>query len=122
MIRLNEKEEQVMQDLWRLERAFVKEIVAELESPRPPVTTVSSIVRKLEAEGLVGHEEFGKTYRYYPILKKKDYRKSFFRQMMEDYFGGSTEQLLSHFVQEENMDPANLKKLLDKIKNKEDAD
>lgn len=111
-----------MQVLWRLERAFVKEIVAELESPRPPVTTVSSIVRKLEAEGLVGHEEFGKTYRYYPILKKKDYRKSFFRQMMEDYFGGSTEQLLSHFVQEENMDPANLKKLLDKIKNKEDAD
>ena len=122
MIRLNEKEEQVMQVLWRLERAFVKEIVAELESPRPPVTTVSSIVRKLEAEGLVGHDEFGKTYRYYPILKKKDYRKSFFRQMMEDYFGGSTEQLLSHFVQEENMDPANLKKLLDKIKNKEDAD
>ena len=122
MIRLNEKEEQIMQVLWRLERAFVKEIVAELESPRPPVTTVSSIVRKLEAEGLVGHEEFGKTYRYYPILKKKDYRKSFFRQMMEDYFGGSTEQLLSHFVQEENMDPANLKKLLDKIKNKEDAD
>lgn len=111
-----------MQALWRLERAFVKEIVAELEDPKPPVTTVSSIVRKLETEGLVAHEEFGKTYRYYPVLKKKEYRKSFFRQMMEDYFGGSTEQLLSHFIKEENVDPASLKELLEKIKNKEDAD
>lgn len=111
-----------MQVLWRLERAFVKEVVAELEDPKPPMTTVSSIVRKLEAEGLVAHEEFGKTYRYYPVLKKKDYRKSYFRQMMDDYFGGSTEQLLSHFIKEENIDPANLKELLDRIKNKEDAD
>ncbi|MCO6477198.1 MAG: BlaI/MecI/CopY family transcriptional regulator [Phaeodactylibacter sp.] len=122
MIRLNEKEEQVMQALWRLERAFVKEIVAELEDPKPPVTTVSSIVRKLEEEGLVAHEEFGRTHRYYPVLKKKDYRKSFLRQMMADYFGGSTEQLLSHFIKEENEDPARLKELLDRIKNKEDAD
>ena len=53
MRRLNEKEEPIMQVLWRLQRAFVKEIVAELEPPVPPVTTVSSIVRKLEKEGFV---------------------------------------------------------------------
>ncbi len=122
MIRLNDKEEQVMQILWKLERAFVKEIVAEMEEPPPPMTTVSSIVRKLEAEGLVAHESFGKTHRYYPVLKKKDYRKSSFRRMLDDYFGGSPEQLLSYFVKEEKADPEALQELLDDIKKKEDAD
>ena len=78
MLRLNEKEEQIMQVLWRMERAFVKEILAELPEPKPPITTVSSIVRKLEGEGLIGHEAFGKTHRYYPIVKKSEYRRSFF--------------------------------------------
>lgn len=116
MKRLNEKEEQVMQILWRLQRAFVKEILAELEDPRPPVTTVSSLVRKLESEGFVGHEAFGKTYRYYPVVKKEEYRRATFRDLVDNYFGGSPEQILSFFVQEEEVAPDELDELLEKIK------
>ena len=72
MKQLIDKEEHVMQILWRLENAFLKEIMAELPDPKPPVTTVSSIVRKLEGEGLIGHEAFGKSHRYYPILTKEE--------------------------------------------------
>lgn len=122
MKRLNEKEEQIMQILWRLERAFVKEILAEMEEPKPPVTTVSSIVRKLESEGLIGHEAFGKTYRYYPILKKSEYRRSFFREFMDNYFEGSPKEVLSFFVREEDLDPEELDQLLEKIKKQEDDD
>lgn len=119
MKRLNEREEQIMQILWRLKNAFVKEIMAEMPAPKPPITTVSSIVRKLETEGIIGHEAFGKTHRYYPILQKSEYRKSFFKRMLNNYFGGSPEQLLSFFVDEQDLPPEELDRLLDKIKQSE---
>jgi len=119
MRRLNEKEEQIMQVLWRLERAFVKEIVSELEAPMPPVTAVSSIVRKLEQEGFVGHDAFGKTYRYYPAVSKEAYRRAAFQHLMKSYYSSSPEQLLSHFVQEAQVSYGELEELLDKIKKRE---
>lgn len=122
MRRLNEKEEAVMQALWRLGRAFVKEIVAELEPPAPPVTTVSSTVRKLEKEGFIHHESFGKTYRYYPAITKEAYRSKAFRHLMHSYFESSAEALLSHFVEEEEVSYGELEALLDKIKKQEDDD
>lgn len=122
MISLNEKEEQIMQVLWRLKNAFVKEILAELPEPKPPITTVSSIVRKLETEGIIGHEAFGKTHRYFPILQKSAYRKSFFQRMLNNYFGGSPEQLLSFFVTEQELPPEDLEKLLERIRKSEEAE
>lgn len=119
MKRLNHKEEEVMAILWRLGHAFVHDILAEMEAPQPPYNTVSSIVRKLQDEGLIGFEAFGKTHRYFPILKKEDYRKTAFQRMLDHYFGGSPADLLSYFVKEEKMDPGELDALLKKIKDQE---
>ncbi|MEM6379609.1 MAG: BlaI/MecI/CopY family transcriptional regulator [Bacteroidota bacterium] len=115
MRKLNSKEEQIMQILWRLEKAFVKEILAEMEAPKPPITTVSSIVRKLESEGWIGFEAFGKTYRYYPIIPKESYLKSSFKRMLNNYFDGSPSRLLSYFVKEEDVDAEELNRLLKEI-------
>ncbi len=109
-----------MQILWRLGRAFVKEIVAEFEDPKPPTTTISSIIRKLEREGVVGFEAFGKTHRYYPILKKEEYGKHSFRKMVKQYFSGSPEKLLSYFMEETALEPGELNDLLKKIKQQDD--
>ena len=117
---LTEKEEQVMQILWRLGRAFVKEIVAEFPDPQPPITTISSIIRKLKEEGIVGFDAFGKTYRYYPILKKEEHGKASFKKMMRHYFAGSPERLLSHFMEETEMDEAEISRILDQIKANDD--
>lgn len=118
MVKLNHKEEEVMRILWKLEKAFVADIIEEIPNPKPPYNTISSIVRKLEKMKVVGHEAFGKTYRYYPILKKEEYRKLSFRKMLQHYFGGSTEQLLSYFVKEEKVDPDEIKSLLEKLNEK----
>lgn len=116
MKRLNHKEEEVMTILWRLGNAFVHDILNEMDEPRPPYNTVSSIVRKLVAEGLIGYESFGKTHRYFPILKKEAYRANAFRRLMDNYFGGSPSALLSYFVREENLYPADLNKLLEEVR------
>ena len=120
MKQLTAKEEAIMQILWRKGKAFVKEIMEELDTPKPPITTVSSIVRKLQEEQLVGYESFGRTHRYFPILQKEVYRKSVLHRLMKNYFGGSSEQLLSYFVKEEKMDAEALDEILNKIKNKEE--
>jgi BlaI family penicillinase repressor len=114
-LKLTHREEEIMRILWKLEKAFVKEIREEM-NPQPPYNTVSSVVRKLETMGLIGHEVFGKTHRYYAVLKKEDYKKSSFNSMLNNYFGGSVEQLMSFFVKEENVDIEELNEILEKIK------
>jgi predicted transcriptional regulator len=118
MKRLSHKEEEVMTILWRLEHAFVHDILEAMEE-KPPYNTVSSIVRKLVAEGLVGYEAFGKTHRYYPILQKADYRANAFDRFMENYFGGSPTALLSYFVKSEKVNPEELNDLLEQIRKKD---
>jgi predicted transcriptional regulator len=120
MKRLTHKEEEVMTILWRLEKAFVNDILEAMEEPRPPYNTVSSIVRKLVAEGLVGYTPYGKTHQYFPILKKEDYRANAFRRFMDNYFGGSPSALLSYFVEEENVQPEDLNRLLENIKKRDE--
>ena len=67
MQELTKAEEQVMQILWMLERAFVKEIVEEFPDPKPAYNTVSTIIRILEKKGVVSHKAYGNTYEYYPF-------------------------------------------------------
>ena len=118
MKRLNPKEEQIMQILWQLENAFMKDIWEALSEPRPPITTTASIVKKLETEGFIDHETFGRTHRYFPAIKKEAYRQSSFKNLVDNYFGGSPKQLLSYFVDKEEMDETALDELLQEIKKK----
>jgi predicted transcriptional regulator len=122
MRKLNPKEEQVMQILWSLQKGFVKEILAEWPEPKPPVTTLSSLVRKLEQEGWIGHEAFGKTYRYYPQISREAYLKSSFRSLVDNYFEGSSQRLLSFFVREQEVEPEQINRLLREIKDSESSE
>ncbi len=115
---LTHREETVMHILWKLEKAYVKEILAEYPNPKPPYNTISSVIRKLEAAGLVGYEPFGKTHRYFPILKKEAYRKTSFQNFINNYFGGSPQQVLSYFVKEEKIDAEEINDLLEQLKEK----
>lgn len=87
--------------IWKLKRALVKDIIAELPKPHPPHSTVSSVVRILEKKGFVSHEAYGKTHLYFPKVSKLNYRKRTFKELMEKYFDGSYKQLVSFMVQEE---------------------
>ena len=78
---LTRAEEQVMQQLWRLEKAFVKEIVDRMPDPKPAYNTVSTIIRILEKKGFVGYTAYGKSHQYYPLLSKKEYSRQLFKNL-----------------------------------------
>ena len=103
MKQLTRAEEEIMQVLWKLEKAFVKEIIAELPIPKPAYNTVSTIVRILETKQFVGHTSFGKKYQYFPLISKPDYRKSQFGGFISNYFENSYKSLASFFTKEENL-------------------
>lgn len=121
MEKLTKKEEEVMNLIWKLKRTLVKDIIAELPEPRPPHSTISSVVRILEKKGFVNHETYGKTHLYFPTVSKADYRKSTFKDLMVKYFDDSYKQLVSFMVQEEldEQEAEELKKHLhQQLKNK----
>ncbi|MCC8425997.1 BlaI/MecI/CopY family transcriptional regulator [Mucilaginibacter sp. UR6-11] len=120
MEELTKTEERVMQILWKLKQCFVKDIIDALpDDPKPPYNTISSIVRLLEKKGYVGYKAYGKTYEYFPVISKPEYRKTFFRKMIAGYFDNSVESLLSFMVKEEQLSEEDINKIKDIInKNK----
>jgi predicted transcriptional regulator len=98
MKELTRAEEQIMQVLWKLEKAFVKDIVEALPEPKPAYTTVSTIIRILEKKGFVSHRPFGKTYEYFARISRDEYKKRFLKSFVSRYFGDSLPEMVSFFA------------------------
>ncbi len=114
---LTRAEDQVMQILWRLEKAFVKDIIEHMPEPKPAYNTVSTIVRILETKGFIDHKAYGKTHEYFPTVSKERYTKFYLNNMIKGYFNGSFQNLVSFFAKEHKMNAADLEKLLRELKN-----
>lgn len=100
---LTRAEEEIMRILWQLDRAFVKDVLAELPDSKPAYNTVSTIIRILEKKGLVGYTAYGKTHEYYPLITEEQYRRFQTEQLMSNYFDNSLKKLVSFFVNEKNV-------------------
>ncbi|MCK3686064.1 BlaI/MecI/CopY family transcriptional regulator [Maribellus sp. YY47] len=116
MKELTKAEEQVMQFLWKLEKAFVKDIVEMMEDPKPAYNTVSTIIRILEKKGFVGHYAYGKTHEYFPLVSRKEYTRTFMKNFMRNYFSGSFQEMVSFFAREDNMSISELDELMEDVK------
>ena len=112
MKELTKAEEQIMQVLWKLEEAFVKDIIPELPEPKPAYNTVSTIVRILEKKGFVSHRAFGKTHQYFPLVTKDDYTKTHMGSFVKNYFSNSYEQMISFFAKEKSMSIHEMEEIL----------
>lgn len=112
MEELTKTEERIMQVLWRLQKAFVKDIIDELnDKPKPPYNTISSIVRLLEKKGYVGYTAYGKTYEYFPVISKEEYTKTTFSKLFSGYFDNSPASLLSFMVKEEKLSKKDIEQI-----------
>jgi len=108
-----------MKILWKLEKAFVKDIIEEYDEPKPHYNTVSSLVRLLQDKGIIGFKQYGNTYEYFPLVTKEEYRKTFMKQVVSDYFDNSYKSAVAFFVKEKGLSPAELEELIKLIKEQE---
>ncbi|HTE33708.1 MAG TPA: BlaI/MecI/CopY family transcriptional regulator [Chryseolinea sp.] len=114
---LTKAEDQVMQILWTMKKAFVKDIIETMPEPKPAYNTVSTIVRILETKGFVDHKAYGKTHEYFPLVTKDRYTKFYLNNLIKGYFNGSFQNLVSFFAKENKLETKDLEKLLDELKN-----
>ncbi|HEY6083736.1 MAG TPA: BlaI/MecI/CopY family transcriptional regulator [Chitinophagaceae bacterium] len=118
---LTKAEEQIMQVLWKLGKAFVKEIIEELPDPKPHYNTVSTLVKIMIEKGFVDYKAYGKSHQYYPLVSKEDYSKRTMKSFVKGYFEGSFHNMVSFFVKEKDISIRDLEELVAEIKKSKSA-
>ncbi len=103
MNKLTKAEEEVMQYLWEHGANTVRVLIDMMDEPKPPHSTISSIIRILEKKGFVNHKAYGRTYEYFPVIAKKEYSKFSIKNLVSNYFEGSMDQLVSFLIKEEEL-------------------
>ncbi len=118
---LTKAEEQVMLILWEMKEGIVKEVIDQMEPPKPAYNTVSTVIRVLEGKGFIAHKAIGNTHIYYPLISEEQYKHFAFDKVMNNYFENNYQSLVSFLVKEKNMDMDELDELIalaEKLKNK----
>lgn len=109
---LTKAEEQVMQILWDLKEAIVKQVVEGFGNPQPAYTTVATVLKVLEKKGFVGHKQIGSTYLFFPSVSKKEYTRDQFGSLLNNYFSGSFPKMATFFAKENNLSIGELEEIL----------
>ena len=121
-MQLSKTEEDLMNHLWKLEKAFMKDLLAAYSEPKPKTTTVATLLKRMADKGFIAYKIYGKSREYYPLVKKKDYFSKHVNGLIKNFFNDSASQFASFFTKETNLTKAeleDLKNLIDKeIKNK----
>ncbi|MDO5972017.1 BlaI/MecI/CopY family transcriptional regulator [Flavivirga aquimarina] len=115
MEKLTNKEEEIMHILWKLEKAFVRDVLNEITDDKPHYNTLSTNIRNLEEKGFVAYQAYGKTHQYYPIITKEDYRKRFMNIAVHNYFNNSHKNVVSFFAKEDKISVDELKEIIELI-------
>jgi predicted transcriptional regulator len=91
---LSRREREIMDILYKLERASVGQVLREL-ADKPSYSTVRAQLRVLEEKGHVRHEEHGLRYVYAPAVPRDVASRSALRHLVETFFDGSTEKVVA---------------------------
>ena len=111
MNNLSKAEEQLIKHLWKLERAYMKDLVESLPDPKPAYTTVATLLSRMVDKGYVGFIQRGKVREYFPKIEKGKYFRNQIDQLIHNFFNDSTAQFASFFASGKNLSVEQLKEL-----------
>jgi BlaI family transcriptional regulator, penicillinase repressor len=110
-MQLSKTEEQLMETIWKLEKAFMKELIENYPDPKPATTTIATLLKRMQDKGFVGYTLFGNSRQYYPLVKKSDYFSKHVKGIIKNYFGNSPMQFASFFTTSTNLTTSELEEL-----------
>lgn len=109
---LTDAEARVMRVLWSATSATVGEVVDRLSGKQPvSYSTVQTILRILENKGYVAHEKVNRAFVYRPIVDERQARKRALSHLVKRLFEGSPSLLVLNVLDDEEMDPEELRRL-----------
>ncbi|MFC4723269.1 BlaI/MecI/CopY family transcriptional regulator [Geojedonia litorea] len=121
-MQLTKTEEEVMNHLWKLEKAFMKDLLDAYPEPKPATTTLATLLKRMTDKGFIAYNLYGNAREYFPLVKKKDYFSKHVNGLIKNFFNDSASQFASFFTKETDLTKEELealKAIIDnEIKNK----
>ncbi|HSR50843.1 MAG TPA: BlaI/MecI/CopY family transcriptional regulator [Acidobacteriota bacterium] len=119
--RLSPLENQVMEVIWERGPSTAQEVRRALESDHPlKESTVRTLLRRMEEKGFLSHSMRGRAYLYRPLVQRPKAAARAARQIVDRLCGGSVEALLVGMVEDEMVNPQELRELVDKLSRREE--
>ena len=123
MNKLSNTEEQLMEYIWQMGKAFMKDLIDAYPEPKPATTTVATLLKRMTEKGIINYIQYGNSREYYPLIKKENYFSTHVNTMIENYFDNSALKFASFFTKQTDLSKEQLeelRKIIDsEIKNKE---
>ena len=110
-MRLSKSEEQLMELIWKLEKAFMKDLIENYPDPKPATTTIATLLKRMQDKGFVGYTLFGNSRQYYALVKKSNYFSKHVKGIIKSYFNNSPMQFASFFTTSTNLTTSELEEL-----------
>ncbi|MEZ0610912.1 BlaI/MecI/CopY family transcriptional regulator [Fibrella sp. WM1] len=110
-MKLAATEETLMQHLWTLETAYMKDLLDAYEEPKPATTTVATLLKRLIDKGAVAYRERGSTREYYALISREAYFANHVNGLIKNFFNNSAAQFASFFTKETDLSADELTEL-----------
>lgn len=110
-MQLSKTEEELMNHLWRLKKAFMKDLLEAYTEPKPATTTIATLLKRMTDKGFIAYNSYGNSREYYPLVKKKDYFSKHVNGLIKNFFNDSASQFASFFTKETNLSKEELQEL-----------
>ncbi|MDX1472314.1 MAG: BlaI/MecI/CopY family transcriptional regulator, partial [Flavobacteriaceae bacterium] len=97
--------------LWKLEKAFLKDLLLEYDDPKPANTTIATLLKRMQKKGFVDYTTIANARQYFPKVQKKEYFSKHVNNLIKDFFNDSASQFASFFTKETNLSEKELQEL-----------
>ncbi|HCD52448.1 MAG TPA: penicillinase repressor [Balneolaceae bacterium] len=110
-MQLSQTEEELMEHIWELEKAFMQDLLECYPEPKPAPTTIATLLKRMADKGYIGYEQKGRSREYYPLVQKEDYFAKHVNGLIKKFFNNSAAQFASFFTKETNLSAKELEEL-----------
>ncbi|WP_373397289.1 BlaI/MecI/CopY family transcriptional regulator [Algoriphagus halophilus] len=117
-MKLSPTEEELMNHLWKLKKAFMKDLLEEYSDPKPAATTISTLLKRMQDKDFVAYNTKGKSREYYPLVSKENYFSKHMKGLIKNFFNDSPAQFASFFTKKAEFTEAELEELKEIIDGK----
>lgn len=115
MIKLSQKEEEVMEHIWQLGECTPRDVLMRYPEPQPLLNGIQNVFQSLERKGYLDHRREGRGYVYWPVVEKKDYGHSRLGSLIDRYLDGSIKDVVSFFAREQKLSAEELREIINEI-------
>lgn len=114
-MKLSRAEEELMNYIWERKKAFMKDLLDAYPDPKPALTTIATLLKRMQEKHIITYKTHGKAREYYPLISKESYFGSHIKGLIKNFFNNSPAQFASFFTEETQLSERELESIREVI-------